>query len=524
MQSMIPIIYPWTEYELTFTARNAEDPYLEYQGWVDFTHESGQCLRRPMFWDGENRWKVRFASPQESGRWYWRSFCLPREAGLAGQTGEVQVSVDFPTTANLFQRRGFWRIPGGRRHLEHADGTPCLLCADTIWAFPWRATVEEAEFYALDRQKKGFNAALLMVIQPDRKTTGPEDRTAWSGFARAFDDLPQGSLRQLRPDYFQYLDRLIDVLVAHEIVPVYQPVFHGYGWRGGHTAGNSISREDMARFCRYLVARYGARPAMWLVGGDGAYESKEVQEQLDSAGREIERWDGYGQPCGIHYAPHATNCLHQDKSWLDFQWCQTGHEGEHVPERVADMWRNQPVKAVANGEPTYEEIGQPGRAADWWQGHEAWCNLCAGGTMGVVYGAGSLWGWRHDRDEPGDAEFCVARAAGWREALHFPGSRYPGILRRIFDGLPFAGMEPTRTIGMNRRALAVAGRLYVVYLERGGAVNIFRHEQVPVPYRVYDPKTGALLAEGNRNISQDYLDLHTQEPRVVVFAEFPTGR
>lgn len=517
---MTPLIYPWTEHELTFTAKWADNPYLAFQGWVDFTHESGQCLRRPLFWDGANRWKVRFASPQVSGRWYWRSFSLPSDAGLAGQTGELLVSAEFPAPQNLFQRRGFWHIPPGRRHLQHADGTPCLLCADTVWALPWRATGEEATVYASDRQSKGFNAALLMAMQPDMLAEGPEDRSAYSGFARAFDDLPQGSLRQMRPEYFQYLDRLVDILTAHEIVPVYQPVFHGYCWRGGHTAGNSVSGEALARFCRYLVARYGARPAIWLVGGDGTYEDGKTQQQLDTAGREIESWDAYGHPCGIHYAPHASNSLHQDRAWLDFQWCQTGHEGEHVPERVADMWRNQPVKAVANGEPSYEEIGQPGRAADWWQGHEAWSNLCAGGTMGVVYGAGSLWGWRHDRDEPGDAEWCVARAAGWREALHFPGSRYPGILRRIFDGLPFAGMEPNWTFGINRRALAVPGRLYVVYLENGGGLHIHRHDQVPLPYRVYDPKTGQRVGQGIRNPSLAYLDVHTREPRVVVFAEF----
>ena len=36
--------------------------------------------------------------------------------------------------------------------------------------------------------------------------------------------------------------------------------------------------------------------------------------------------------------------------------CQTGHNGEHVAERIADMWRNEPVKAAANCEPTYENM------------------------------------------------------------------------------------------------------------------------------------------------------------------------
>ena len=93
------------------------------------------------------------------------------------------------------------------------------------------------------------------------------------------------------------------------------------------------------------------------------------------------------------------------------------------------MWRNRPEKAVANGESTYENIGRTGNGAGWWQGHEAWCNLTAGGTMGVVYGAGSLWQWRLHPNEPGHANWCTAPGAGWREALDFDGfkiSRHRG--------------------------------------------------------------------------------------------------
>src|SRR5262245_20269985 len=100
------------------------------------------------------------------------------------------------------------------------------------------------------------------------------------------------------------------------------------------------------------------------------------------------------------------------------------------------MWRNEPVKAVANGEPSYENTGRPGRAAGWWQGHEAWSNLCAGGTMGVVYGAAGLWQWRLHGEEPGHAPYFLAEGTGWREALDFAGSTYVGLVRRILAGLP----------------------------------------------------------------------------------------
>ena len=177
---------------------------------------------------------------------------------------------------------------------------PRLLCADTAWALPWRATVEQAEIYARDRQAKGFNAALLMTVQPDMDCQGPRSRTEDLGFDVGFEDLPKGTLRQLRPEYFQMFDRLTGILVAHGIAPVYQPVFHGYGWKGRRTAGNAVARRT-TRHCRYLVARYGARPAIWLVGDTPGPSG--ILAQLDRAGQAIEEWDAYRQPTGIHYGP-----------------------------------------------------------------------------------------------------------------------------------------------------------------------------------------------------------------------------
>jgi hypothetical protein len=508
------------EVELTFTAtRDTANPYTDTDAWADFTHDDGTMIRRPMFWDGGRTFRVRFASTKSSGTWRWTTSDHDGDPGLNGKSGTLSASPAASEPATIFTRHGFWSIPPGGRNLVHADGRARLLCADTAWALPWRATVEQAEIYARDREAKGFNAALLMTVQPDMDCQGPRSRTEDLGYEVGFEDLPKGTLRQLRPEYFQMLDQLTGILVAHGIAPVYQPVFHGYGWKGRRTAGNVVTAEDYARYCRYLVARYGARPAIWLVGGDGPATEPAIIAQLDRAGQTIEEWDAYRQPTGIHYAPHSLFRTHQDKAWLDFQWCQTGHAGEHVPERVADMWRNTPVKAVANGEPTYENIGRTGRGAGWWQGHEAWCNLTAGGTMGLVYGAGSLWQWRLHAEEPDHADWCTAPGAGWREALDFEGSRYPGIAARIFDGLPFGDMQPNWTYTYGQRGLAVPGKLFVLYLPKGGDVAIISRD-VPRFYRVFDPRTGKVLSEGRlpETASAQAKAGPGGEPRVIVFA------
>lgn len=506
--------YPWQETELTFTAdRDFANPYTDLEVWAEFTDEGGQTLKRPAFWDGGRTWKVRFASPGVSGKWTWR-VGTSQDCGLDGQQGELTISAGLDSR-NRFHRHGFWHIPEGGRNLLHADGTPAVLVGDTVWGFPWRATLEQAQVYAANRQARGFNAALLMSVQPDMRAVGPRDRTQDEGFDVGFEDLPGGHINQLNPAYFQYLDGLTSVLVAHEIVPVWQPVFMGFGWKGLDVAGPVLPPAEYARYCRYLVARYGARPAIYLVGGDGTGREPPVE----AGGLEVQAWDAYAQPTGIHYRPHSDNRAHQDAPWLDFQWCQTGHQGVHIPERVADLWRNTPKRAVANGEPSYEHTEHTGRAAGWWQGHEAWSNLCAGGTMGVVYGAGSLWQWALRPHEPGQNEFFLAPGAGWREAIDFEGSKYVGLVSKILDGLPLEGMQPDWQTALTPRGLSVPDRLYIAYAELGGPLIMLQGERVPPRYRIVDPRSGEVLGQGERPGNHGTIPAEHGSPLLFIFSD-----
>ncbi|MEV0738702.1 DUF4038 domain-containing protein [Streptomyces sp. NPDC050549] len=260
---------------------------------------------------------------------------------------------------------------------------------------------------------------------------------------------------------------------------------------------------------RYLVARYGAAPTVHLVGADG--EGGEAQ--IAAGGTEIGRWDGYGQPCGIHYRPHSANRAHQSESWLHFQWCQTGHMGGHVQERVADTWRNTPPKAVANGEPTYENTGRPGRAAGRWQGHEAWSNLCAGGTMGVVYSGESVAvatarrGTRPrgllPREGRGMARGARLRGLAPRRP-RLPHPRRP----------PAHGHVPGLALHPGTPGPVRPGELYLCCAEEGGPLIVTDPQNVPLPYRLMDPRTGATVREGVRATAGDPVPHGGGAPRV----------
>lgn len=494
----------WEEIELVFTAtKTYNNHYTDVAMYVDFEGPDGQQLRRPAFWDGEQSWKVRFASPIAIGEWKWKtSSSDTSDSGLHGQEGKLK-SVAY-AGENQLLRHGLLRMSEGKRNVVHADGTPFIVVGDTPWAMPWRSTYENTNHYAQDRQQKGFNTALLMTLQPDKGARGPNARDTDQGFAVAFSDLEEGHINQINVEYFQYMDSLMSILVAHEIVPVYQPVFHGFGWKGKEVLGKSIDAKEYARYCKYLVARYGAKPAMWLVGADGMGREVGVKE----GGETVEAWDAYQQPTGIHYNPFDDfipnwadpetykvhyNKAHQAAEWLDFQWAQTGHTAKRIYGKVELMYENKPTKAVANGEPTYEGIRDPENGSGWWQGEEAWMQLMSGGTMGVVYGAGGLWQWKVSADEVGWPEWANSEVS-WKEALDLEGSRYVGYLATALEGMSFTDMEKRPDLAGGKPCLALVGQFYVSYLNEGGKITL-SELTTDLPYRWFNPKTGAFLEE-----------------------------
>ncbi len=356
-----------------------------------------------------------------------------------------------------------------------------------------------------------------MSIQPDRKATGPGDRVSVGGFDVGFDDLPDGHINKMNVAYFQMMDKLMAILVDHEMVPIYQPVFQGYGWKGLNVLGKDAVPAEYARYCRYLVARYGARPAIWLVSAD----NNGLQPCVEAGGIEVHQQDAYHQPVGIHYSPadgdtpqHPRghhNRSHQDAEWLDFQWCQTGHGGNHNVSKVSLMADNKPTKGVANAEPTYEGISDPKRSSGWWQGNEAWSNLTAGGTMGVFYGAAALWQWKLFADEPGWPKWALDNVT-WRDALKKEGSKYVGYVSKAFAGYDFADMTKHPDLADGKACVAVPGKFYVVYLPEGGDVTIDGLQE-SLPYRWFNPKLGVWDANVEHKIQNtDGGELKTTAP------------
>ncbi len=503
----LPKISQWTTYETVITSNTTYDnPYTDVDVSFHFSNKAGITMVRPAFWDGENTWKVRFCPPDSEGVWNWVSFASNKnDTGLHQRSGAFEST---PYTGNdSLIKNGLLHMSQDHRNVVHRSGKSFLVVADTPWAIPFRATNEQVLTYAKDRQNKGFNTALMMTLQPDMKAEGPNERNTDQGFKRAFTDLENGHINKIDVAYFHYYDRLVNTLLEHGIVPVFQPVFHGFGWKGQQVLGPQIEPEEYVRYTKYLLARYGSRPALWLIAADHDGNDPGVRE----SGEMLQEWDAYEQPVGIHYNPcddyvaeWAVNdptkrCMHynkthQEKQWLDFQWTQTGHGAEHQYHKVEKMYENLPVKAVANGETTYEGMNAGKNGLGWWQGEDAWMQLMHGGTMGVVYGAAGLWQWKIAPDETGWTSWAD-QPLSWKGALHLEGATYVGLLGKVLNNFDLTDIQKKWGLAEGKPLLAKEGNLYISYLNEGGEVTI---KGLPENgnYQWYDPKTGNIKQFG----------------------------
>ena len=286
-----------------------------------FTHSSGAHIRRPLFWDGGTTYRVRFASTEPEGTWRWR---LPPP---------------HHSTRSLLRRELWRRVPPEHTHIGrwpadsppptpraepgYADGTPASWSGDTAWAMPWRATVDEVA--ALRRRPAGQRlqrrAADERAARHARRAA-PGTAQADEGFDVGFEDLPRRAPQPARtPRTSSTSTRSSTSCVEHGIVPVLQPVFFGFGWKGLDVAGPVVPPPNMpATAAIWWRGTAPDRPSTWsartaparAAGGRGRRGDPAPGTRTAS------------RP-GIHYRPHHRNGAHQDADWLDFQWCQTGH-------------------------------------------------------------------------------------------------------------------------------------------------------------------------------------------------------
>jgi hypothetical protein len=393
----------WRALEIAFESDREPDAEVD----VDFAGPNGESIRRPAFWDGGRTWRVRFA-PTTPGVWHYRGGVIE----CAAPTADLDVYA-----------RGFVQVRPGCRHLTYADGTPFFWLGDTHWQF------------ARERWDESNKPGWISQFR------GTVDQRAEQGFT-----VYQSNVMSWEPPpaidvtYFQStLDPRMAYIAERGLVHAV-----GLAWHAAVDEGT----EALLRFARKFVARYGAYPIVWTLGGEVAgYDPDRRQQRIDAwreVAQAIRDIDGYAHPITAHLTnerPLAS--YYQDEDWLSFTLNQLGHgDFDMSASHYVEHFARYPDLPVVEGESMYEgliSVEPVGRrpVTDTIVRQVAY-RAVQSGCCGYTYGAQGCWNgaWDHEHGRTmwGDLP--------WYAGVDLPGADQVGHMRRFYEAIDWTALRP----------------------------------------------------------------------------------
>ena len=410
----------WRIAQIEFrSTRDYANPSRDVRLDVTFT-QGDRRIVRPAFWDGGNVWKARFAPP-EIGPWQYAADCSDRDnAGLHGRSGRLR-SVPYTGDSPIYAQ-GFLRVSDDRRRLVHADGTAFFWLGDTHWMGPDNEPVDACSHPEHQGARCPYGGAFQHVVQ-DRKAKGFTVYQTYPNVQAGH--YWTGKYAGLDPARFRdVFDLMMDHLADHGFV-----IALGLGHCD---APKTMKTDDLKLFARYVVARYGAHPVVWITSQESDIR-EEVYAAWKAVAEEIRRADGYPHPLSYHqhWGPTMTWWA---EPWHDWACTQGGHRnvGLRSKKDYRRFWDYQPVKPWLEGESMYEGMtacGGPHSADD--VRHAAWkAILC--GSLGYTYGGSGIWLFGRNADGFKKSTWIDHV---WYEGMNLPGSTQMGHLKRFFLGI-----------------------------------------------------------------------------------------
>jgi len=299
----------------------------------------------------------------------------------------------------------------------------------------------------------------------------------------------------VNPKYFDYADRRIKHLVDAGIVPV---LVGGWGrpQGGGKSTIAQVGIDGYKRHWRNLVARYGAYPTIWMVGG----EAKDSQGPWSEVAKYLKDTDPYLHLLVYHAPGHPRKEL-LDNSMFDFDMVAIGHNGMATANGTLKLIKSclgtSPARPVLCGEACYE--GHMQTNFQDIQRHMFW-SFVLSGAAGHTYGAAGIWQASVEGD-PGITP--VYDLTTWKEGMNYPGSTQLGLGKKLLEKYPWSRFEShPEWVEKGCFAAGIPGEVRIIYMPRRNIYNwsgpTVKNLEPDVDWHVYyfDPATGRKFDQG----------------------------
>ena len=417
------------------------NPFVEVEIDAVFTHEDGTVVTLPGFWNGENEWKVRFAS-EKTGVWTYKVTCTDNDNASLFDEGTITVQAAEPK--NDLEKHGYVVLKPNMRHMTYADGTPFFYLGDTHWQMPDYEHINECncpgcncgsqfKHLADDRVKKGFTVYQTYFDAAESDGGGNPRRYHWW----------TDKYTKINPQAFnETMDIMMEYLADNGIT-----VAMGFGVHTSTVLAYNSDPNPMLLFARYCVARYACYPVIWITGQEITDERYNTFEIYKQAGALVGKLDGYHRPNGAHMYPMGNQDPRarslDESEWHQWFTLQAGHGGFGALKPRSfyqSYYLNPKVKPFIETECQYEDIYCGG-----FNGHDA-SRLGAyqaviSGSAGFTYGVTGVWamGW----NETDDRGWLQYSPEPWYIGMNKPGSTEMLYMRNFFEYVGWADLEPS---------------------------------------------------------------------------------
>ena len=427
-----------------------------------FTHDSGEKVSRPGFWDGGKTFRVRFA-PTKPGRWSWSTTCRG-DAALDGKTGALEAK---PYAGNLeIYKRGFVKAAKGAKHFTYADGTPFFYLGDTHWGL-YKEEIDEPGPHA---GTTGAASHFKYIV----------DRRAAQGFTvlqsepiGAKFNVQDGKVDAADIPGFQLADRYYQHIAEKGLVHANAEFFFA------SQMSKKLADDPAAidRLARYWVARFGAYPVMWTLAQEADndfYHERRGGHNFYCATNNpwvvvaecLHRADAYSHPLTAHQenTKHTTvtgrgtepggpekfggrsafadaaAAARTGHTWWGVQWSPSLTASPDC-DAARDYWADPRPAVNYEGRYCYLWTKDFGARA---QGYISF--LC--GLFGYGYGAIDIWLYQSKYDVKRASHDGVDRISiedkqvPWCESVEFPSALQMAHFKKFFTSFDWWNLKP----------------------------------------------------------------------------------